>query len=34
MMHAKERLQANSPAAVQPTTTPEPTTPTPQQSSQ
>jgi sec-independent protein translocase protein TatB len=34
MMHAKERLQANSPAAVQPETTPAPTTATPQQSTQ
>jgi hypothetical protein len=32
MMHAKERMQANSPAAVQPETTPAP--PTPQQSTQ
>jgi sec-independent protein translocase protein TatB len=34
MMHAKERLHANSPGSEQPTTTPAPTTPTPQQSSQ
>jgi sec-independent protein translocase protein TatB len=34
MMHAKERLQANSPAAVQPTTTPAPTSAEPQQSTQ
>jgi sec-independent protein translocase protein TatB len=33
MMHAKERMQANSPAAVQATTT-TPTTPSPQQSTQ
>jgi hypothetical protein len=32
MMHAKERMQANSPAAVQPTTTP--TSTEPQQSTQ
>jgi sec-independent protein translocase protein TatB len=34
MMHAKERLQANSPAAAQPTTTPAPTSAEPQQSGQ
>jgi sec-independent protein translocase protein TatB len=34
MMHAKERLQANSPDSEQPTTAPAPITPTPQQSSQ
>jgi sec-independent protein translocase protein TatB len=34
MMHAKERMQDNSPAAVQPSTTPAPTSAEPQQSSQ
>jgi sec-independent protein translocase protein TatB len=34
MMHAKERLQADAPAAVQPTTTPAPTSAEPQQSTQ
>jgi len=34
MMHAKERMLANSPAAVQPTTTPTPTSAEPQQSNQ
>jgi hypothetical protein len=34
MMHAKERMQADSPATVQPSTTPTPTTPSPQQSTQ
>jgi Tat protein translocase TatB subunit len=34
MMHAKERLHADSPAAVQPATTPAPTSAEPQQSTQ
>jgi Tat protein translocase TatB subunit len=34
MMHAKERMQADAPAAVQPTTTPAPTSAEPQQSTQ
>ena len=34
MMHAKERMQADAPAAVQPTTTPAPMSAEPQQSTQ
>jgi sec-independent protein translocase protein TatB len=34
MMHAKERMQAEAAADVQPTATPAPTTPSPQQSTQ